>query len=356
MDRERRASLLQGKLRVITATEVTDRAASDAMTPVPYFGGAALFDPITAQLFVLVEASTEDRDPLDVDPLGPRPQRGWLGGAIVAATRISAAKLHLYADGHVLNPDDARRAARCSIPTRCWSVVGRDAKIIDPIKASAPATSEDLPADEQQFIATIENNGALAVVENGVLRAEVLGLEVGRVVREAETDRPHLEVGVGKHDRLAQSMMNSSADPGKTLREAVETVTKLRVPGAPSHPATTASRSRWLREMVIAQPDRFALETPIKRLPSTVPVDLKQSGVSALLATQQSRSVVVGCSVGVDLDAPTDLLDIAELEGCETVILLVPDDHDIPAIRTLCASLTPTLTVVTTKAPFGGAE
>jgi hypothetical protein len=356
MDRERRAALLQGKLRVITATELSDPGASEAMTPIPYFGGAAAFDPVTQQLFVLVEASTEDRDPLDIDPLGPRPQRGWLGGAIVAAARLSAAKLHLYADGHVLTSDDARRAARCSIPTQCWSVVGRSAQLIDPIRLSAPQTITDLPADEQVFVAIIEANGAIALVENGVLRAEVLGLEVGRVIREAETDRPSLQVGVGKHDRLAQSMMNSSADPAKTLRDAVETVTKMRVPGGPSHPANTASRSRWLREMVMSDPGRFELNAPLQRLASTVPVDLKLSGVAALMAQRQSRSVVVGCSAGVDLDAPTDLLDIAELAGCSDVILLLPADHDIPAIRTLCATLTPTLTVMTTTGPFTGAE
>jgi hypothetical protein len=356
MDRERRASLLQGKLKFITSAELSDPRATETLTPIPYFGGAALFDPISAQLFVLVEASTEDRDPLDVDPLGPRPPRGWLGGAIVQAARLSAAKLHLYADGNVLNPDDARRAARCAMPTMCWSIVGREATPIVPIEGIAPPTINDLPADEKQFIATIENSGAVAIVENGVLRAEVLGLEVGRVVREAETDRPHLEVGVGKHDRLAQSMMNSSADPAKILREAVDTVTNLRVAGAPSHPATTSSRSRWLREMLIADPARFGLLRPVTRLPSTVPVDLKQSGVSAVLATRSAQKVVVGCSVGVDLDAPTDLLDIADLRGADAVILLIPEEHDAPAIRTLCATLIPTLTVVTTKAPFAGAE
>ena len=47
--------------------------------------------------------------------------------------------------------------------------------------------------------------GAEPVVEGGVLTGEVLGLEVARVVTDAEGSR--LEVGVGKHDRHAQRIM-----------------------------------------------------------------------------------------------------------------------------------------------------
>ncbi len=355
MDRERRAALLQGKLRALVAEQLGSSAVGE-LTPLPYFGGTALHDAATSMVFVLVEAAEEDRDPMDVDPLGPRPPRGWLGGAIIAAARANATGLRLYADGHLINEDDARRASRCAIQTTCYSLIGRVASLVVPIDVSPPTTLADLPADEQTFLDVIVGSGAVAVVENGVLRAEVRGLEVGRVIREAETDRPMLQVGVGKHDRLAQSMMNSSTDLAVTLRNAVETVEKLRVPGAPSHPANTASRSRWLREMVITDPVRFGFEAPMVRLASTVPVDLKQSTVAALLANHQSHSVVVGCVATVDLDAPTDLLDVAHLAGCDRVMLVIPNDHDVPALRTLCATLTPTLTLVTTIEPFTRAE
>jgi hypothetical protein len=358
---ERRAQLLQGKLRALTTDQFGSETAA-GLIPVPYLAGAAAFDEISKRLMVLVEPATVDRDPLDIDPLGPRPPRGFLGGAIVAAARQNATELHLIADGTLLTGDDARRAARCSIATFCWSATGRSVTEIRPSELSSALSFSDLPPDEQPFANVMRSVGAEPVVEQGVLRAEVLGLEVGRVVRDPESDQPYLAVGVGKHDRLAQSMMNGAADPAVALAEAVKSVAAYRIPGVPSHPANRVSRSRWLREILLATPEKVQLSGPTVRIPGTVPIDLKAASVAAFTAFEtlpdheNQTAVVVGCAAGVDLDGPTDLLDTAARAGISDVRLVVLAADDFPAIRTLCATLTPPIGVVALVSPLDRPE
>ena len=368
MEPERRSQLLFGKLRALTAEHFYPqpgvqqlggpRPESLHLERVPYFAGTAAFDRAASRLVVLVEQAQVDRDPLDIDPLGPRPPRGWLGGAIVAAARCAASELHLIGDGSLLTGDDARRAGRCNVPTHCWSVIGRSLQPVvpAPLSDSLALRADQLPPDEQGFVAVIVAAGAVPVVEQGVLRAEVLGLEVARVQRDLETDRPHLAVGVGKHDRLAQSMMNAAVDPAVALAEAVAAVSVHRKPGAASHPANTVARSRWLREMVIANPARFGFAGPCERVGATIASDLKASGVASLTAVRNGHPVVIGCVAGVDLDGPTDLLDTAARIGIAQVILLVPTPDDFAAVRVACDTLSPTPGVVPVGSPFAEAE
>jgi hypothetical protein len=362
LDPARRAQLLQGKLRAL-ATEHLGEAEYE---PIPYFAGSAVFDVAHRRVVVIVEAAVVDRDPLDIATDRPRPNRGWLGGALVLAARRDAAEVHCFADNDLLIGEDAALAAPAAIPVTCWRVVGRTAAPIAPEPPAPQVQFADLRADEQAFRSLIEANGALAIVEGGVLRAEVLGLEVGRVLRDAETDEPYFAVGVGKHDRLAQSMMHPGADPAVALRGAVASVLDHRIVGAPSHPANTASRSRWLREMLVVDPARFGFHGPVTRLSSFRNEDLKQSGVAAARVdnptNQKANPVLVGCRVGVDLDAPLELLQHFVPTDTD-VVLVVPAQDVLPALVTLCALLRPfpndplrAIRVSAVEAPFVGSE
>jgi hypothetical protein len=361
LDPARRALLLQTKLRAIAAEHFGLQQAE----PVPYLAGAGLFDAEQRQLVALVEPAQLNADPLDVEASVPRPPRGWLGGLIVLGARRNAVAIHVLADEDLLNGVDAWRAERSRIPVSCWALRGRSLQQLDPKSVTRPAGLGDLTSSEQQFAPLIEANGAVAVVENGVLRAEVLGLEVARVLPVPTADdadqldgRPTFElgVGVGKHDRLAQAMMHSGTDPAVALSEAVTTVLDHRRPGALPHPANTSSRSRWLREILVADPARFGFRGPVERLVSTVPIGLKQSGLAPARGIDGSgRPVVIGCSVGVDLDAPVELLDHLS-DSSMYPILLVPDGDELPALTTVCATLSPSVRVMSAGDPFGGEE
>ena len=84
-----------------------------------------------------------------------------------------------------------------------WQVEGRALTLTAP-EPIGPAPRLD--AEASAWVDRLRAAGAEPVVEAGVLTGEVLGLEVARVVSDADGSR--LEVGVGKHDRDARRAMS----------------------------------------------------------------------------------------------------------------------------------------------------
>ena len=154
MDPAQRAQLLATKLRVL----VTEHAAgwevrADTLVPVAFFAGAAAL--AAKVLFVLVEPSTAERDPMDTDPSAqPRPPRGWLGGVVVLAQRHGCTEVNLMGD--MLTGHDARRASRSMIPIRVWSIAGRVLISVDPVDHVAPDAAS---AEALAFESTIVRRG-----------------------------------------------------------------------------------------------------------------------------------------------------------------------------------------------------
>jgi hypothetical protein len=357
MDNERRAQLLNVKLRSIVSTAF-DHADGEELAPVPYFAGAAVVHRPTNAAFVLVDSREVDADPTDREAQVARPVRGWLGGAIVAATRVNASSITILADVGTLDGNDVRRAQRAACDVSVYEISGRDASLLRPVAYTEPVAPS---VEEMMFQTTIREAGAVAIVEDGVLKAEVLGLEVGRVTTDEFGVR--LEVGVGRHDRLAQSMMNAQTEPVLALRSAVELVLERRAANQPPHPANTVSRSRWLREHLIDHPDLVGAESA-SRTNGTVHVELKRSSVAIATArATNGQEFVVGCAVGADLDAVTDLLDascapaVAIHEAIHKAIdarfvLVVPVGDDLPALRELCVATRPVVELVAVTAPW----
>ncbi len=137
-------------------------------------------------------------------------------------------------------------------PPQVWDVQGRNVSIAaasDIVSADyAPANGES-GAYLAAYRDLLRDHGAEPVFEHGVLRGEVLGLEVARVVGD------QLQVGVGRHDRLARAEMYPDQDLGRALDEAVGAVRARRRLGEPRHPANTLARGRWLRSIVCARPE-----------------------------------------------------------------------------------------------------
>ncbi len=348
MDPAQRASLLATKLRVL----ITDRAVvdpawdvADTLVPMAFFAGAAsLVDKV---LFVLVEPSTAERDPMDTDPSArPRPPRGWLGATVVLAQRHGCIEVNLMGD--MLTGDDARRASRSMIPIRVWSIAGRVLTPVDSVDWVAP----DTPSSEAlAFESTIVAAGADPVIEHGVLRAEVRGLEVARTQVDPYDGIVRLDVGVGRHDRLAQAMMNQGQDPALSLRNAVESVLVHRRSGASSHPANQIAVSRWLRYVVAAHPELVGC-TALTPLESAEAPELKRLSAALLVGDSGSGHTVVACSVGVDLDAAIDAVDAAVFLRAQRVVLCLPETYDLPAVRTVAGALTMAVEVVMVEADW----
>ena len=110
----------------------------------------------------------------------------------------------------------ARRAAAFTNPPTIWLVDGTSLTQASP----APLPPEPVfDPDVAPFADVIRAAGAEPVVERGVLRGEVLGLEVARAL--VDEHGPMLEVGVGKHDRQAQGMVHGDEPTDRGLARVV---------------------------------------------------------------------------------------------------------------------------------------
>jgi hypothetical protein len=289
-------------------------------------------------------------------------------GAFVAwARRHGVGHLHLCADIPEAEAVAwARRGTAFNLAVTMWRVVDKSLTEIEPVALDPSSALAGLAAlaqlapDVAAFVAVIEHAGADPVVEEGVLRAEVLGLEVARVV--AGPAGPSLDVGVGHHDREARAELagvREDDDQVGSLAGIVTTVRGLRAAGAPVHPANQLAPERWLRSVVVARPQLAGAES-LEVAPSPViRRDLRDRAPAPAVGTgPRGEAVVVVCSVGVDpelvplaADARLGAVAAGSIDGADPgrvgLVLVVPEGDDYPLTRELAALLRHPAQVVT---------
>jgi hypothetical protein len=262
-----------------------------------------------------------------------RPERA-LGGALVWSRRHKISDVHVVAEkatGLL-----ARRAGSFVQPPRVWRIEGRS---LAPAEAEPPVSEPPLAPEVETFVAFLSEAGVEPVVEHGVLTGEVLGLEVARVV--VDEVGVFLEVGVGKHDRHAQRLLNQDRPPLETLVAAADAVRALRTPDAPAHQVNRLSRERWLRALLVAHPAVVGASR-LAAIPSpTARTDLRQSvPAPAAGVDTEGRPVVVVCSIGIDVDLVPAAADVRLSGGRGArLILALPAADDHPLIRDLAGAL-----------------
>jgi hypothetical protein len=232
----------------------------------------------------------------------------------------------------------ARRAGEFADPPGVWRVEGTEL---------VPADVQPLPAGETldprvaPFADVLAAAGADPVVEHGRLIAEVNGLEVARVV--VEDGRPHLEVGVGRFDREAHSLLSAGQPMEEMLRAVVELVKRHRTLDADAHPLKLLAPARWLRSRILHDPslvgaDHLAplaatVEAPDLRTPWPAPA----SGIDT-----NGNPLVVVCSTGIDLDlvpSAADARHAAFPHGNARLVLALPPRDVHPVTEALAAAL-----------------
>lgn len=263
-----------------------------------------------------------------------------LGGALIWATRTHIEQLHVLAEGEEAAGVLARRAAAFRCPPQVWTIAGRTVTRA----VAAPALADEAPNDtDLGFAAMFAAAGAEAVIEHGVLVAEVLGLEVARVVDG------RLDVGVGKHDREAQRLVHGDRPPEESLRAAVAAVREVRRVGAAVHEMNRLAQERWLRSVVMANPQLVGaasltpLPEPVSRQGLRMAAPAPAAGIDL-----NGRPVVVVCSTGIDVDLVPTAAD-ARLAHDPTarLVIVVPEADDHPVTRALAGALVDPAEVVT---------
>jgi hypothetical protein len=343
---EQRALLLAAKLKSLVSNADGSlgwrRAASEPATepvPVPFQAGAGLVDTDAATGWVLVAPRVTGEVHIDAmpDDAQDKNPRGWLGGAVVWAHRQDLRTLHILLD-HIA-PNDVTRASVLMNPPTLWQISGRT------LSPAVAGVVEPEPVSEDHlrlFSALISDAGAELVIDHGVIRAEVLGLEVGRITVD-ENDVPWLEVGVGKHDRLANAMLGHDRDIAASLKNAVGSVESRRRHDAGTHPANQLARERWLRCIIRNKPSLAGVSVPLHSIESLRPAALKQLDPALLLGD----GVLVACSVGVDLDAAIDAATIrARIDPSLRLLLAIPE-HDVFEAQRLIVASIPNTEIVT---------
>jgi hypothetical protein len=274
-----------------------------------------------------------------------QPDERSLGGVLAWALQQGARSLDLLLDqaGPGVVGAMARRAGAFVTSIRVWEVSERD--LIEGT-ATPLSPSDPLPVEAAHLADAIRAAGAEPVFEFGVLTAEVLGLEVARLVGD------RLEVGVGSQDREARRLMYPDQSPAEALAETVELIRGLRRAGAPRHLANTLASERWLRAVLIAHPELVGAARLAPAPPPIPGAGLRQSRpIPAAGVDTDGRPMVVMCSTGIDLDVVPAAADARLADGRLGVRLriAVPEGDDHRATRALAADLRELAEIVTVR-------
>ena len=323
LDPERRAALLGAKLGAL----VREQWGDAQRTPAVFGGGAALVQGDTG--WVLAD---------------DQPHR-VLGGGLAWARSQGVGDLHLLVDDEPAAGVVARRAGAFATPPSVWRVEGRAVHPAVPAphpeRASAPGGVDDL-------VALLEGSGVTVVVEHGVVAGEVLGLEIARVV-VGEDDEARLEVGVGRHDREAFTMIHGRLPTADALASVVDAVLAQRRPDASPHPLNRLAAERWLRALVIERPEVAGAVSLAPIDPPRPRDNVKDAAPAAALGVDEAGApVVVVCSSGVDLDLVPTAADARQWHAPEArLVLVVPERDAHPVTRALADALAEPAELVT---------
>jgi len=275
-----------------------------------------------------------------------------LGPALVWAERQGVTDLHLLADA---GPEDAGVLARQAVlfadAPGVWAVEGT---ALVPAEPAPPPARADAPAPPD-LVDLLIDAGLEIVVEGGMVRGEVNGLEVARIVHGTTTagepvDAPQLEVGVGKADRELTAMVHSGLPAVEQLARVVAIVREHRRPGASRHPLNQLVPDRWLRAVLCRAPGLVGVAALRPAEGARPRANLSERGVALAVGEDAAGDpVVVACSVGIALDlVPTAADGRAAVDAAgglhadtppSRLLLAVPERDDHPGTRRLAARL-----------------
>ncbi|CAB4919648.1 unannotated protein [freshwater metagenome] len=316
LDPDQRTRLLAAKARALVADASNVDASELAVTPFP---GGALVRAATAAWCLLDEGAIRS-----------------FGAAMVLADRQGIATLHVMAESVETSGIVARRAEQFRDAPTVWRIEGR---------SLVPATSAPVPtpvepsAAARELIGMLVAAGVEVTVEHGEIRGELRGLEIARVVESSEGTR--LEVGVGRHDREAFTMVHGNLPTAKALESVIASVDAVRRVDAEAHPLRRLAPEGWLRWRLLQDPHLIGAQELRPVEPPTPRDSVKDIGASIAVGRDLAgQAVVVACSVGIDLDVVPTAADARVLNDPDArVVIVVPERDDHPATRRLAERL-----------------
>lgn len=316
LDPDQRTRLLAAKARGLVADATNVDASELRVTPFP--GGALVRDSSAAWCLL---------DDGAVRSLGP---------AMVLSDREGFNTLNVMAESLETSGIVARRAEQFHNGPTVWRIEGRS--LIPAIPATVPVPLEPSAA-ARELIGMLIGAGVEVTVEHGEIRGELRGLEIARVVESTEGTR--LEVGVGRHDREAFTMVHGNLPTAKALESVIASVDAVRRADAEAHPLRRLAPEGWLRWRLLQDPHLIGAKELRPVEPPTPRDSVKDIGASIAVGHDlDGYPVVVACSVGIDLDVVPTAADARVLNDPDArVVIVVPERDDHPATRRLAERL-----------------
>jgi hypothetical protein len=346
LDPERRAALLGVKLRALVAaheaaTGAPAAGASPAGEPVAFAGGSGWRTPDA--LWALVESPSSGLGAVLAwagQVRGGTPPRGPDGGTPPEGSDGGTPPVvHVVVDGEAAPRAGAlaRRAALFAAVPSVWRPEGRN---LVPV---APAPLPEPPAPRSAALAVLDDlraAGLEVVVEHGIVRGEIDGLEVAVVVVD-EDGAARIEVGVGRNDREAFALLHGDLPPAEAMRKVADVVRSHRRPGANSHPLNRMAPERWLRSHLLRDGGRLpGWEVDPVAGPEARTGVAATGPAYAYGRDAAGAPVVLACSVGIDLELVPAAADArALLDPGARLVLAVPERDAHAVTRRLAAAL-----------------
>lgn len=318
LEADQRASLFSAKARGLVSQHLGLDGSSVAATALPF--GAA------------VGHGKDHWVLLDSDPVRS------VGPALVWSRRDGERSLHLMIDDPVDAGIVARRAALFTDAPTVWEVRGRT---LTPARIAEPHIPIEPPAAAREAAALLLDAGVDVVIEHGCIRGEIRGLEIARVLLD-DDGVARIEVGVGRHDREAFTMVHGTLPTADALASVVSSVEAVRRPDAEPHPLRQLAPEGWLRWLLVNEPGLIGLEELRPAEATAVRESVKDAGATIALGHDSSgEDVVVACSVGIDLDLVPAAADARLALSPESRLVIVLPERDLhPAIGRLGSMLT----------------
>lgn len=317
-DPARRAALNSLKLRALVREHLGHDVVELAGAAVVPFGrGAALVADGTAWVL-----------------LDEHPERG-LGAALAWLSKqapVERLALLTEQSSGLL----ARRAPLFTVPIEVWHVVER---LLVPAVVEPHPAAVGVDAEHEALRDLIVAGGAEPLVEHGVLRGEVRGLEVCRAVTDEFTGEVRLEVGVGAHDREAFLMLHGARPTIEALAEVSERVRSHREMDATPHPLNRFGAERFLRWRCLTEPSLIGASELRPVDPPVVRANVKDPVPCVAVGSASDASDVVAVfSTGIDLDLVPFAVDARAMHSPHArLVLVVPSRDESPITGAVAA-------------------
>ena len=182
--------------------------------------------------------------------------------------------------------------------------------------------------DCAELTAVLASAGLDVVADHGIWLGELNGLEVARVGRREGTCA--IDIGVGAYDQFASAALTPEGrDPAEAIVSVISMVRPHRSAVSAPHAIGRLVRSRWLRAQLVRDPSTIGLESlnPVPLLFAR-PGLMETQPAAALGVDADGASVLVVCTVGLDLGVAETAAGLAALHQPDRIIVVVPPrDH-----------------------------